>query len=96
MEVRSMAIRDLPRDDGLAAWIADLRARLDRGDLAKLPPVDIGHGTHILPLGHTVQIMLADLDSFDDMSLDEINDPVTVARRYGLLSDFRLLRLLIG
>jgi hypothetical protein len=89
-------MRDLPPDDELAAWIADLRARLDRGELATLGPVDVGHGTQILPAQDTVRIMLADLDGFDEMPPDEADDPVNVARRDILLTSFRILRTLIG
>ena len=45
---------------GITAWIADLRASLDRGDLATLGPVDVGHGTQVLSAQDTVRIMLAD------------------------------------
>ena len=89
-------MRDLPPDDTLTAWIADLRARLDRGDLATLDPVDVGHGTDVLPAQDTVRIMLADLDSFDEMTPDEADDPVNVARRDVLLTSFRILRTRIG
>jgi hypothetical protein len=88
-------MRDLLPDDELAAWIADLRARLDRGDLATLGPVDVGHGTDVLPAQDTIRIMLADLDGFDDMTPEEANDPVNVARRDVLLTSFRILRTLI-
>jgi hypothetical protein len=79
----------------IAAWIADLRARLDRGDLATLGPVDVGHGTDVLPAQDNIRIMLADLDGFDEMTPDEANDPVKVARRDVLLTAFRILRTLI-
>ena len=89
-------MRDLPPDDELVAWIADLRARLDRGDLATVGPVDVGHGTDIMPAQDTVRIMLADLDGFDEMTPDEANDPVNVAHCEVLLTSFRILRTLIG
>ena len=85
----------LRSDDELAAWIADLRVRLDRGDLATLGPVDVGHGTDVLPAQDTVRIMLADLDGFDEMPPDEADDPVIVARRDVLLTSFRILRTFI-
>jgi hypothetical protein len=84
-------LRDLRPDDELAAWIADLRARLDRGELATLGPVDVGHGTDALPAQDTVRIMLADLDDLEDMTPDEADDPVNVARRDVLLTSFRIL-----
>jgi hypothetical protein len=89
-------MRDLPPDDELDAWIADLRARLDRGDLATLDPVDVGHGTHILPAQDTIRIMLADLDGLDELTPDEANNPVNVAHRDVLIINFRILRTLIG
>jgi hypothetical protein len=89
-------LRDLRPDDELAAWIADLRARLDRGELATLGPVDVGHGTDALPAQDTVRIMLADLDDLEDMTPDEADDPVNVARRDVLLTSFRILRTLIN
>ena len=89
-------MRDIPADDELAVWITALRVRLDRGDLATLGPVDVGHGTDVLPTQDTVRIMLADLGSFDEMTSDEANDPVNVARRDVLLTSFRILRALIG
>jgi hypothetical protein len=91
-----MAMPDPSPDGGFTPWIAELRARLERGDLATLGPVEIGHGTHVIPAGHTIQIMLADLDGFEDMDPDEAADPVNIARRAGLRGDFRILRLLIG
>lgn len=91
-----MAKRGHPPDDGLEAWIVELRARFERGDLAMLARIDIGHGMHELPAELVVQIMLADLESFDDMTPEEASDPVNVAHRSSLLSDFRLLRILIG
>ena len=89
-------MRDLRSDDELAAWIADLRTRLDRAELATLGPVDVGHGTDAVPAQDTIRIMLADLDDFEDMTPDEANDPVNVARRDVLLTSFRILRTLIA
>ena len=85
-----------PIANDLDSWIAELRARLDRGDLATVAPVDIGQGTHVMPAEHLIRVMLADLDSYADMTAAEANDPVNVARRVGLIGDFRLLRILIG
>ena len=93
---RSMPLRGLPPTDDLAEWISDQRARLDRGDLATVAPIDIGHGTHVMPAAHLIRVMLADLDSYDDMTTAEINAPVNAARRYRLRGDFRILRLLMG
>jgi hypothetical protein len=80
----------------LAEWIAELRDRLHRGDLATLDPIDIGYGTYTLPAARTIQIMLADLDDFEGMTPDEANKSANVARRASLLADFRALQFLIG
>jgi hypothetical protein len=77
-------------------WIAGLRARLERGDLATLTTVDIGHGNGGMPATHTIRVMLADLDRFEAMDPDEAEDLVNVARRARLLDDFRFLRHFIG
>ena len=74
-------MRDLPPDDELAAWIANVRIRLDRGDLATIGPIDVGHGTDILPGQDTIRIMLAELDEFDEMTPDEVDDAINVARQ---------------
>jgi len=60
-------------DDDLKAWITDLRARLERGEFADTPPVDLGYGTGPLPADGTIRIMLADLDRFrrDDARGDQ-------------------------
>jgi hypothetical protein len=70
-------------------WLATLRARLNRGDLAALPPVDIGYGC--LRGERTVRIMLSDLDDFEDVAPDDADVP----RRASLLADFRTLRSLL-
>jgi hypothetical protein len=88
-------MQGLPPDDDLAAWIADLRSRLARGDLATVAAIDIGYGTSAVPAERLVRIMLADLDSFEDLGPDEAVDPVNLARRTGLLADFRVLKLLL-
>jgi hypothetical protein len=89
-------MHSLRPDDNLLAWIAELRARLDRGDLARLAPIDLGYGTYVLSAGYTIRIMLADLDGFENLTLTESVDPVYIARRANLLADFRVLRFLIG
>ena len=49
-------------DDGLDAWLHELRDRLERGELAGLAPIDVGYGTGTIPADLTIKIMLADLD----------------------------------
>ena len=63
--------------------------------LQTLAPIDLGHGTHALQAARTIRIMLADLDRFRNMTPDEADDPVNVARRTSLLADFRVLRSLL-
>ena len=77
------------------AWIADLRSRSNRGDLAKLGPTDFSDGLPALSAEHAVKLMLADLDELDEMTPDEAKDPVNIARRASLLADFRLLQFLL-
>lgn len=77
------------------AWIARLRARLARGVLARLPPIELGHGGRSLPAEHIVRIMLADLDGFENLDPDEAEDPFTAARHHHLIGDFRCLRFLL-
>jgi hypothetical protein len=86
----------MPSDDDLCAWIRALRDRCDRGELAGHPPVDIGYGTSTLPAEHTSRIMLADLDSFDDLTDAQRDHRAHVRRRLGVLNDFRRLREVIG
>ena len=89
-------MHDFTPDDSLMAWIAELRARRERGDLAALGPIDFGDGLPALPAEHAVQLMLADLDEFEAMAPNEANHPVNVARRASLLADFRTLQFLFG
>jgi hypothetical protein len=83
-------------DDGLDRWISDLRARVARGDLARLPPFDLGYRTGHLPGETTVRIMLADLDHLDGLSRASRDWLDAPWRRDELLRDFRRLRDLIG
>ena len=69
----------------LKAWITDLRARLERGEFADAPLVDLSYGSGALPAEDAIRIMLADLDDSDNAPL-----------RLALLDDFRRLRTLIG
>jgi len=91
-----MALYDREVEADLMAWIDDLRRRLERGDLAGHPPVDIGDGTGDIPAELTIKIMLAALDSYDDLTPAEAKKPVNVAQWFDLLDDFRFLRILMG
>jgi hypothetical protein len=83
-------------DEDVATWIRTLSGRVERGDLTALPPVDIGYGTAIMAAERTIRIMLADLDSFDELASGDRVSPETERCRAVLLDDFRRLRELIG
>jgi hypothetical protein len=82
-------------DDDLCRWIHDLRGRVERGELADHSPVDVGYGTATMSAERAAKIMLADLDSFDDLSVADRSSSEHTRRRQGLLDDFRRLRELI-
>lgn len=87
-----MMMHDVSSVCALSGWIAGLRIRLDRGDFAAHPPVDIGYGTGALSADLVIRIMLADLDD-----LSACGDSANYAgERRVLLADFRQLRKLIG
>ena len=80
---------------GIDAWIHDLRARFERGDLADLGPIDLGYGTEILPGELTVRIMLVDLDDLE-AQIRGGSRTILSPRWQNLIRDFRRLRDLIG
>jgi len=87
----------MPPLSDLVCWIDGLRDRLERGDLAGLPPVQLGHGTQHLAGETTVRIMLADLADLEDPAGSAARDPVwRRERRCHLFAEFRWLRELIG
>ena len=86
---------DRPADD-LGEWIAALRGRLARGELANFGTLELADGTPRLPGELLVRIMLADLDHFDDLAPERRRERAVVARRLALLNDLRRLRELIG
>ena len=79
----------------LATWIAELRSRLARGEFADGGPIEVG-GVALSSVELAVKVMLADLDHYDDLSLEQRRDLLTVARRRLLLEDLRRLREQIG
>jgi hypothetical protein len=91
-----MTTRDDAGDDGLSAWLTDLRARLSHGDMVQQAPIDLGYGTGRLPGATTIQVMLADLDHLDDLPRHAWEWVDMPWRRVRLLDDFRRLRALIG
>jgi hypothetical protein len=83
-------------DDDLASWIAAVKTRLERGDLAQLDPISVGDGWPSLPGELFVRIMVADYEHYNELSLERRRQPETIALRLGLLADLRELRALIG
>ena len=91
--------------DGTVVWISQLRGRLARGELDRLPPIDLGDESGHFPAAHTVRIMLHDLDDLDAFDRrrrgngappsDDILEEYRV-RRLELLAAFQRLRDLIG
>jgi hypothetical protein len=81
--------------DDLAAWLAELRGRVARGELAGRGPIAVAGGT--LPsVELAARVLLADLDHYDDLSPARRRDPLVVARRRLLLADLRRFRERIG
>ena len=63
--------------------------------LDSYPPIALGYGTGGLPAGRMMRILLADLDSFDDLTPDQRTDAVNVARQRAVLGELRRLRALL-
>ena len=82
--------------DGMATWIAGLRGRLARGELAALPPVRSADGGSELPGEITVRIMLADLDHYGDLPASRREARPLVLRKLALMADLQRLRDRIG
>jgi hypothetical protein len=60
------------------------------------PPIDLGHGTGGLPAERMMRILLADLDSFNDLPPDQRADAVNVAHQCAMLDELRRVRELLG
>jgi hypothetical protein len=60
------------------------------------PPIDLGYGTGGLPAERMMRLLLADLDSFDDVVPDQHADAVNVAHQRAVLDELRRLRELLG
>ena len=82
--------------DELTAWIEELRRRVDRGELDGRTPIDVGRGCVLPSAELAAKIMLADLDHYDDLTLETRQDPLVVARWRLLLEELRRLREQIG
>jgi hypothetical protein len=95
-----MAHDQLSRDgdalaDGLGAWIADLRRRVTRGDLARLGPVVICDGA-TLPAELAARLALADLDHLDGLPPGRREHLDVPARRLLILHQLQALREQLG
>ena len=60
------------------------------------PSIDLGYGTGGRPAEQMMRILLADLDSFDDLTPDQRADPVNVPHQRAVLDELRRLRELLG
>jgi hypothetical protein len=76
--------------DDLVAWIAELRDRVERGELDGRGTFAVGGGE--LAVGLAARIMLADLDHDKDLTPEQRRDPFSVERRRLLFADLRRLR----
>ena len=74
-------------DEDLMTWIAALRARVARGELAGIEPINLGRGDGTIPAELAAGIALADFDDADGRA---------PARRRAILADFRRLRERLG
>ena len=79
----------------LATWIAELHRRVARGEFADGGPIEVG-GVTLPGVELAVRVVLADLDHYDDLTLEQRRDLLVVARRRLLLEDLRRLRAQIG
>jgi hypothetical protein len=81
--------------DDLAPWIATLRRRIQRGELAGLPPVHLDSQSRI-DATLIAQIMLAELDALEDLAPEERYLVDNVVTHRSLLWDLLWLRQQIG
>lgn len=96
---------DVIVQDGIVAWVSELRGRLTRGELDGLGPLGLDDGTEYFSTTHIVRIMLNDLDDLDTFDQGRQGDGSPPsdhdvaerrARRFELLSAFLRLREVIG
>jgi hypothetical protein len=74
----------------LIRWIEDLHVRVERGELDRLGPIDVGYGP--LPAVLTTRLLLADYDDLEDLPTGVLESAEVAARRRELAGDFgRLL-----
>jgi hypothetical protein len=82
--------------DGLAAFIADLRGRLERGELADHPPIDLGNALTLSHVERAVRRTLQDVEIFRAMDPAERALPHFRARRWALADDLQRVRERLG
>ena len=82
----------MPGADNLAAFIADPRGRLERGELADHPPIDLGNALALANVERAVRRMLSDVAMFRAMDPAERELPHFRARRWLLADNLRRLR----
>ena len=80
---------------GLSTWIAELRDRVERGELISLVPVVIERGVTV-PADLAAKLALADLDHFDDLPVARREHPDLLVRRRLILHDLQALREQLG
>ena len=85
----------MPADDR-AAWIEELRRRLDAGELADVPPIDLGNALTLSHVERAVRRMLSDVEMFRAMDPAERELPHFRARRVYLADKLRRLRERLG
>lgn len=81
--------------DNLEWWIGTLRGRLERGELAALPQIDLGYGSRA-DADLVAGIMLGELDAYIGLPHEAAEQPDNVVRRRSLLWDLLWLRQQIG
>jgi hypothetical protein len=85
----------VPADD-LAARIDELRRPLDAGELADLPPIDLGNEATLSHVERAVRRMLQEVEMFRALSPAERALPHFRARRVYLADNLRRLRERLG
>jgi hypothetical protein len=80
----------------LAAFIVNLRGRLERGELADLAPIDLGNALTLSNVERAVRRMLSDVEMFRAMDPAERELTHVRARRRALADHLRRLRERLG
>src|SRR5438552_1433969 len=78
--------------DDLAAFITELRRRLERGDFADHPPIDLDNGHRLTNVEVAIRTMLEYVDFYAAMSAGQKRRPLVAARRRLLAENLRRLR----